>query len=70
MRPPRRIRSMHGEAWHLRKTVGTNISSEQYHQFRTIAESHGVSVSTYLRAIINDVLAEEGPDRLKFVKMA
>ena len=66
-RPPqhqpsrRRVRSMHGESWHLRKTIGTNISSREYELFVAIAASNGVSVSAYLRAIICDVLVEEAP---------
>ena len=60
LRPPRRIRSMHGEPWHMRKTIGTNISSEEHQVFKAIAESHGVSVSMYLRSIVVDVIAEEG----------
>ena len=43
----------------MRKTIGTNISSEEHQLFKTIAESHGVSVSMYLRSIVVDVLAEE-----------
>jgi uncharacterized membrane protein len=61
IRTPRRIRSMHGEPWHQRKTIGTNISSEEHQLFKTIAESHGVSVSMYLRALVIDVLVEEAP---------
>ncbi len=61
---------MHGEPWHLRKTVGANISSEQYHLFKMIADSHGVSVSTYLRAMIVDVLSEETPLDYKMVRSA
>ena len=52
---------MHGEPWYLRKTIGTNISSEEHQLFKVIAESHGVSISTYLRALIVDVIVEEGP---------
>ena len=43
----------------MRKTVGADISSEQYRLFKMIAESNGVSVAAYLRAMIVDVLAEE-----------
>lgn len=44
----------------MRKTIGTNISSEEHQLFKSIAESHGVSVSMYLRSIVIDVIAEEG----------
>lgn len=52
---------MLGVPRHLRKTIGTNLSSGEHELFKAIAESHGVSVSMYLRALVVDVLAEEGP---------
>ncbi len=44
-----------------RRAVGTWVSAKDYDLFVEIAKRHGVNVSTYLRAIINDALAEEGP---------
>ena len=44
-----------------RRPVCTWIPDKEYDTFAEIAKSHGVNVSTYLRAIINDALAEEGP---------
>lgn len=68
LRPPlrkprrtRKIRSMHGESWHLRRTVGTNVSREEHQLLCAVAAAQGVCLSAYLRAILNDVLAEECP---------
>lgn len=43
------------------RAVCTWIPEKEYDTFAEIAKGHGVNVSTYLRAIINDALAEEGP---------
>lgn len=45
----------------VRRAVGTWVPEKDYDLFVEIAKQHGVTVSTYLRAIIKDVLAEEGP---------
>lgn len=42
------------------RTLATAISADDYARFEAVAKSHGVTVSTYLRAIVVDVLAEEG----------
>lgn len=44
-----------------RRAIGTWVTREQYELFNDIAKQHGVSMSAYLRAVVVDVLAEEGP---------
>jgi len=43
------------------KSVATWLPKEELEQFRAICISHGVTPAAYLRAMITDVLAEEGP---------
>lgn len=43
------------------KSVATWIPLETYSSLRKIAEGHNVSIATYLRAIIIDVVDEENP---------
>lgn len=49
-------------AYHAgKKPVTTWLQDADYALFYSIAQSHGVTAATYLRAVIADVLAEEGP---------
>ena len=43
------------------RSVATWLPENEYDLLVEIAKTNGVNVSTYLRAIINDALAEEGP---------
>lgn len=52
VKPPDRV---------LRKPVCTWVSRTDYERFHAIADSNGVTVAAYLRAMIVDVLAEGGP---------
>lgn len=49
-KPPNAIRN---------RTLATAISADDYAKFEAVAKKHGVTVSTYLRSIVVDVLAEE-----------
>lgn len=42
-----------------RRAVCTWLAAKDYELFAEIAKLHGVTVSTYLRAVLNDVIAEE-----------
>lgn len=44
-----------------KRPVTTWLSKEDYSLFCLIAQQHGVTVAVYLRAIVIDALAEEGP---------
>jgi hypothetical protein len=46
---------------HDRRPVTTWLSTKDYDLFQAIVKHHGTTAATYLRAIITDVLAEEGP---------
>ena len=43
----------------LKKPVTTWLETLDYEKFSAIAESNGVTVAAYLRAIIVDVIADE-----------
>lgn len=43
----------------LRRPVGTWLPVAEHQKLCAIAEAHGVTVATYLKAIVVDVLAEE-----------
>ena len=46
---------------HLRRPITTWISNAEYDLFQSICKSHGVTGAAYLRAVLIDVIAEEGP---------
>ena len=45
----------------LKKPVATWLSRSDYDKFIALVDKNNVTIATYLRAIIIDIIAEEGP---------